>query len=72
MPYGQNLQKCSACGKVEIVGDCIESECKECQCKRLGHLWIGSVANGFCVRCGHNPNRIIESGNRNSNPLKGR
>ena len=47
---GHNLQRCSSCGKEEIVGDCIESECRDCQCQRLGHLPIASV--NICGRCG--------------------
>ena len=49
MPYGEHLSHCFTCGKRIICGDCIETECSECQCKRLGHLWLES---GFCCRCG--------------------
>ena len=50
MPIGHHLAKCLTCFKEFVCGDCIETECKECQCKRLGHL----VAKGIsiCCRCG--------------------
>lgn len=48
MPIGQHLTTCLACLKQFICGDCIESECPECQCKRRGHLPVG----GICGRCG--------------------
>ena len=50
MPTGHHLAKCLTCFTEFICGDCIESECKECQCKRLGHLWAKGVS--VCCRCG--------------------
>lgn len=55
MPTGKHLTTCFKCGRRFICGDCIEYECKQCQCKRLDHLWIGS---GFCARCGITDNPI--------------
>ncbi len=48
MPIGHNLTKCRTCLREFICGDCIESECRECECKRRGHLEVG----GICGRCG--------------------
>ncbi len=48
MPTGRNLARCRTCGKEWIVGDCIPSECHECECARRGHHWISN----FCGRCG--------------------
>lgn len=47
--YARIIRICRTCGKDWIVGDCIPDECTECQCKRLGHLPVGSI----CGRCGH-------------------
>lgn len=48
MPIWNHLARCHECGKQWIVGDCIPSTCPECECKKRGHLWVGSV----CGRCG--------------------
>ncbi len=50
MPIGHNLTKCRTCFKEYICGDCIETECRECQCKRLGHLAVQGI--NICGRCG--------------------
>ncbi len=50
MPTGHNLSRCLTCLKEFLCGDCIETECRECQCKRIGHLWVAGV--GICGRCG--------------------
>ncbi len=65
MPMGHNLTKCLTCLKEFVCGDCIETECRECQCKRLGHLWVRGI--GICGRCG---TRIKEEdrGRRNRLP----
>jgi hypothetical protein len=50
MPIGHNLTRWLTCLTEFICGDCIETECRECQCKRFGHLDVAGL--DICGRCG--------------------
>jgi hypothetical protein len=49
MPIGEHLARCFECGRSFLCGDCIETICRDCECKRIGiHLAFGNI----CGRCG--------------------
>lgn len=48
MPIGEHTTRCHECGTIFTCGDCIDSTCSLCRCKKTGHMWIGNL----CGRCG--------------------